>query len=218
MSRELKPAGTCVQLEAAARLDTAGGIQGGAPPLPPRVSPGTAPSPAHCEGQRYKRSRVCRGNGGMLEAFSCNTMLAWNQQVVVSDAMTLSTEASRSPSSVSAAIVRNAYPFNVPGTSVIGLPSIRYMELTIDASCTDPYVALGIVHESTATKLLREGMHLGCYSGPWEGSFEVRPPVRKDACACFCSSSCVALLQQSVCYLSGSSSDTKWQLNTCGAM
>lgn len=88
------------------------------------------------------------------------------------------------------------------------------MELTIDASCTDPYVALGIVHESTATKLLREGMHLGCYSGPWEGSFEVRPQCARMRALAFVRA---RVLRCFYC-LPGSSSDTKWRLNMRGAM
>lgn len=159
--------GVCTQLEAAAECDTAHGIIGGAASLG-----AGGPAPSGAIGLRYRRARVARG--AYSDAFSVNSMLAWNRHTALTRATTLAPVGAQASTSVGAAIVRNAYPFNVPGTSVIGLPSIRYFEVTIDAACGDPYVALGVVSEKMATRHLQGGMHLGCYSGPWEGSFEVR--------------------------------------------
>ena len=163
-----------LQMVRAAVRDTAKPVVGGSPPLVVG-----AKTPGQSD---YYRGAATTRNAFYAEPdISVNPILAWNHKAQVKDAFLLSCPEKAPPSrrraagdACGAACVRSAFPFSHCSTSVMGVPTVRYMEIDITHLGSRSKIAMGVVHGQQAMQWMRSGSHLGTNSGPWEGSLDVR--------------------------------------------
>jgi hypothetical protein len=81
--------------------------------------------------------------------------------------------------SCGAACMRSAFPFSRSSTSVLGVPTIRYIEIDITKLGSKGKISVGVVSSKYAIQWMRSGNHLGIDSGPWEDSYDVRTSCPK---------------------------------------
>lgn len=160
----------------AAVRDTARPVVGGSRPL---VVGAQTPGAGGGQSIYYRGAATTRNAFYAEPDISVNPMLAWNHKAQVKDAFLLSCPEKAPPSrqraagnACGAACVRSAFPFSHCSTSVIGVPTIRYMEIDITNLGSRSKIAMGVVHGQQAMQWMRSGSHLGTDSGPWEGSLD----------------------------------------------
>jgi hypothetical protein len=137
----------------------------------------TGGDPPSSRSPGYYRSATADRGMFFRPDVSVNPMLAWNGQAQLRSAFHF--RACLSPTSrgprFAAGLVRSTFPFSQPGTSVVGMPAIRYIEAEVASFGPGASLAIGVVHDKNAMRGMRLDAPLGHYSGRWKGSSDVRP-------------------------------------------
>lgn len=135
--------------------DTALPVRGGSPALLRHPFPNGCPS-------AYFRGATSARNAFYAEPdISVNTMLSWSDKLQVQEAFNLShvdegplsSRHRAAGNACGAACIRSAFPFHHNCTAVLGVPTIRYVEIEVTQLGSKGKIAVGVVHGQHAMQV-----------------------------------------------------------------